>query len=424
MGHYDFQQLLFIVIAPACAVFLVMLLARILPNFSEPSNKAFIFLVLTDMGWLVCNWLEALWPTREGVVLLMQSAYVFIALLPVAWLEYSVRVAGRSPRHAGLRIVALSIIPLVTSVLAFTNAQHNFLWSKLSFSSVLGLPYVHASFGPWFWVHAVYSYVLVAVGALLVLDAYRGLSRNMKQQAWLSVVAVLLPLAYNIMFVTGFLPFIQKDYTSIIFALSAALFAYGSDRLGLFSILPIARSALFDSLKTALFVLNTGGRVLDANKAARDLIGGENPVGKLAGEFKPLELVARSLQKQGQWEADIAVDTPYGRRPHELSCMPIRDSKGRRIGVIVNLHDVAVRYELFKETSSLVTAAIRDPLATADKSLPICSGCGKARGKDNAWAPLAQVLMERYGIQSTHGLCPDCLPRYSSGGGEKPTSLR
>ncbi|HAE22454.1 MAG TPA: hypothetical protein DCG47_09060 [Spirochaetaceae bacterium] len=413
MSIFDFQQLLYIVLAPACGVFLVILLTRVVPNLKDARNRAFLALALADMGWLICNWLEALWPTREGTKLLMQCAYIFIAFLPVAWLEYSLRVAGKVKTPTALRLSALLIIPAITVILAFSNDSHLMLWTQLRFTSVLGLPYLHTSFGPWFWVHAGYSYALVSIGAVLILDAYRGLARTLKKQAWLSLVAVLLPVIYNVAYVTGFLPFIKKDYTSIIFAVSAALFSLASDRYGLFSIVPIARSTLFDSLKTAVFVLSEQGRVLDLNASAKELLKGENPVGTMAGSYKLLELVAKSLEKKGPWEADIAIDTIYGRRPYELSCLPIKDAKGRRIGIIASYHDVAVRYELIKETSSLVSASMKDPLSGADRNLPLCSSCGKARGKDGRWAPLPQVLQDRYGIMATHGLCQECLPRYT-----------
>lgn len=415
MSGLDFQQLLFIVLAPACSVFLVILISRVVTNLKEARNRAFLALVIADMGWLLSNWLEALWPTREGTMLLMKIAYVFIAALPVAWLEYSLATAGKRGRGTAARVAVLLIIPAVTAGMAFTNDYHGLLWSNYSFSRVLGLPFLRAEFGPWFWIHALYSYALVAVGAGLVLDAYRGLARSLKGQAKLSVAAVALPLAYNIAYVTGMLSFIRKDFTSVIFSISAALFAFASDRYGLFSIVPIARSTLFDSLRSAIFVLNDEGRILDANAAARELCPGAEPVGLLAAQVKPLELVARSLSKAGPWEADVAVDTPFGRRPHELSCKPLQDERGRRVGVIVSLHDVAVRYELVKETSALVSASMRDPLTAADRSLPLCSGCHKARGKDGAWKPLPLALQERYGIMVTHGLCPDCLPRYAAG---------
>lgn len=413
MNADDFQQLLYIVLAPASIVFLIVLLMRVAPTLKDDRNRSFFALTIADIGWLIANWLEAVWPTRSGTVLWMQIAFIFITTLPVAWLEYTIRISGRDHHHPAIRIASLSLVPVVTIIIVFTNSYHSMFWSELRFTSVLGMPFIHSDFGPWFWVHAAYSYSLIAVGAVIVIDAYRGLAKNLKNQARLIILAVILPMAYNVAYITGFLPFLRKDFTAIIFAVSATLFAIASDRYGLFSVVPIARSTLFESLGTAVFVLSDSGRVLDANHAAKDMLDGADPVGTSSGEWKPLELVSRSLGKQGPWEADITLDTKYGRRPFELICVPLKTGKDNRIGLLVTLHDVAVRYEMVKETSSMLNAAINENKAMGDRTLPLCSDCGKARTRNGRWAPLPEVMAERFGISVTHGLCPTCLPRYS-----------
>lgn len=54
--------------------------------------------------------------------------------------------------------------------------------------------------------------------------------------------------------------------------------------------------------------------------------------------------------------------------------------------------------------SSLVT---RDRLL-----LPICSGCKKIRDEQNQWKSPDVFFRELLKIQFTHGLCPDCIPKY------------
>ena len=44
--------------------------------------------------------------------------------------------------------------------------------------------------------------------------------------------------------------------------------------------------------------------------------------------------------------------------------------------------------------------------------LPICSGCKKIRDEQNEWKPAEIFFRELLKIQFTHGLCPDCIPKY------------
>lgn len=47
--------------------------------------------------------------------------------------------------------------------------------------------------------------------------------------------------------------------------------------------------------------------------------------------------------------------------------------------------------------------------------LPICSGCRKIRDRHNQWKPAEEFFRELLNIRFTHGLCPDCTPKYFPG---------
>jgi DNA-binding NtrC family response regulator len=46
--------------------------------------------------------------------------------------------------------------------------------------------------------------------------------------------------------------------------------------------------------------------------------------------------------------------------------------------------------------------------------LPICSSCKKIRDKHNQWQSLEKFFLEYLNIHFTHGLCPDCAPKFFS----------
>ncbi|HUE36152.1 MAG TPA: response regulator [Candidatus Acidoferrum sp.] len=48
--------------------------------------------------------------------------------------------------------------------------------------------------------------------------------------------------------------------------------------------------------------------------------------------------------------------------------------------------------------------------------LPICSSCKKIRNKRNEWQPMEGFFLEYLNIRFTHGICPDCVPKYFSVG--------
>lgn len=46
--------------------------------------------------------------------------------------------------------------------------------------------------------------------------------------------------------------------------------------------------------------------------------------------------------------------------------------------------------------------------------LPICSSCKKIRNKKEEWQPMESFFLEYLNIRFTHGICPDCVPKYFS----------
>jgi CheY-like chemotaxis protein len=52
--------------------------------------------------------------------------------------------------------------------------------------------------------------------------------------------------------------------------------------------------------------------------------------------------------------------------------------------------------------------------------LPICASCKKIRNKLNQWQKLEVFFLETLNIHFTHGLCPDCVPKYYLSRGRPP----
>ena len=45
--------------------------------------------------------------------------------------------------------------------------------------------------------------------------------------------------------------------------------------------------------------------------------------------------------------------------------------------------------------------------------IPICAGCKKIRREDKAWEALETYIHDHSHADFTHGLCPDCMAKYT-----------
>jgi hypothetical protein len=80
-------------------------------------------------------------------------------------------------------------------------------------------------------------------------------------------------------------------------------------------------------------------------------------------------------------------------------------------------HEVNERQQLTRERESLITQ-LQENLAkikTLQGLLPICAGCKKIRDADGNWNPVEVYVQARTDARFSHGMCPDCIPKWFPG---------
>lgn len=86
----------------------------------------------------------------------------------------------------------------------------------------------------------------------------------------------------------------------------------------------------------------------------------------------------------------------------------------RQPAALISLNDISDRKAAETERERLI-GELRDALArvkTLDGLLPICAGCKKIRNDQGYWASVESYIEAHSEAQFTHGLCPDCIPKY------------
>ena len=151
--------------------------------------------------WALGAMLEAAAVGKADKILWAMWTYFGIVATPVFWLLFATRFAHRDhwlPRWARW---ALWILPACTLVLVFTNDFHHLIWGEIEFGSDPNtLVYSH---GAWFWLHAVYGYLLLLTGTvLLALGIGRSRSR-LGIQTLLIILGAAVPWLGNILYVAG-----------------------------------------------------------------------------------------------------------------------------------------------------------------------------------------------------------------------------
>jgi PAS domain S-box-containing protein len=300
-----------------------------------PGSRMLALLAASAGIWAFGYGLELASPDPESLRFWVRVQYLGIATTPLVWFLF-VRSYLGDPLSRGAAW-SLAALPILTVLLVWTNDWHGLVHADPRIVSEDGRFRFVPEYGPYFWLHTAYAYALTLLGAgQLLMALWRSPGRYAGQLSAL-VLAALLPLTANLVYVLRLWP--PSDLTPIGFALSALLIAWPRFRYRLLDLVPIACSVVMDSLEDAVLVLDEEERIIDANPAAHRLVGRQSGLlGKrldevFTGRSEVLERY-RALAKPHR-ETIVAAG-----RFFELQFSPL-SSRGRQRGQVVVLRDIS-----------------------------------------------------------------------------------
>ncbi|MBX3602770.1 MAG: diguanylate cyclase [Rubrivivax sp.] len=366
---------------------------------SFPGQHAFVALALAMLGWISFSALEQAATTAPCKATLALLAWPAILAVPPLWalflhqyLQGERRVAALAPR------VLLALPSLLLIAAALSNGQHGLLYGP---DTVLGppragLPRMVWDYGPLFYLAVAVNYAFVMLALALSLRGWRDAGAD-RRAPWPAFVAMMLvPLAANIAYLGFDLRAWGSDPTSLGFAAAALGFALLIRAERLFDVVPLACTILFNELPDPVLVLDDERRVIDANRAAVQLAGGQVTLGRPLAQWPGGGAALAAL-----------LDGAGGERPGELAlggrhwALRLREvgASPRRVGVLLQLQDVTplrqahaqVVQRLAARDAELGEAALRQARLREQALSDPLTGLGNRR-----------ALQERFAEEAAH----------------------
>ncbi len=281
----------------------------------------------------------------------MTPAHVIIPFLVSFLIMTSLALPVRF-RHLGAILLPL---PVATNLLIWTNPFHHlFRIAPRIDKETAAFPILVNDYGPWFYrVHVPFMYLLFFVSVLLLVNAVfsrKGLYRN---QILILLIALLIPLASDIINITGYSPTPNFNLSGILFSVSGLLIAFSLKRQKFLDLMPAARSAFIQSMEDGWIVLDPRGRFQDLNPVAEKMLG--RPAGTLMG--RPAEEFRVSLPA---WQQLLSAT----------------------------------------ENRSVETRKLQG-------MLPICAHCKNIRDDEGYWHQVESYVTRHSDATFSHGICPD-----------------
>ena len=255
--------------------------------------------------WSIGYALELSFASLTRKLLWAQVQYIGITFTAVSWFMFAYVFRNPNVRNLKTMTLLLSIVPLATIIIAFTNNQHGLLWSQTSLVDSGAVPMLSVEYGGWFWIHSAYSYLLILGGIGLFVRTLRLFPNQFRWQSVILILAAATPLMGNALYLAGLSPIPHVDLTPFSFAVSALLIVWGVVRLDLFDITPIARRVIVEGLPDGVILLDLQDRVMDINEMGRRLLGATDldVIGQSLSDL-PTETAKKTSQYQDILEID------------------------------------------------------------------------------------------------------------------------
>ncbi len=292
-------------------------------------------------------WLASTPPAR---LVWLNLTYFGVVTTPGAFFAFAL-VYTRRQQYLSWRVIGLLVIePLLTLILLWTDPWHGlfFAGKRTAASSTI------LDGGPWFWLHVVYSYGLMLVGLVMLVQFYRRASGLYRRQTGTVLFAGLLPWFSNIISLLGLNPWRELDLTPMVFTLTGLIITYSLFRNRLFYIVPIARDMVVETMRDGVVVVDDQQRIVDVNPAALPLLAAASEIHVIG------EPITRFFPAWPQWlEGDdrVLADITIMRanQPHDYYPIisPVSDHTGRRRGHVLVLRDISER----KRTEAALAAS-------------------------------------------------------------------
>lgn len=341
------QYTAYFVLAPLAAIISVGVLLHALQYRASRNMPALAWLMCAVLGWLTCNILDLATFTKAGTLFWAKMGYFFVVSTPLIWARFAFRYTDQYKWLKASRFAWFCIIPLITVILVFTNELHHLIWQVYTFSPVKNVLAIQIQrYGAWFWVNVFQDYLLVLLGAgLIIRQSFKSFNLYRQQSIWL-VIGALIPLIGNAIYVFRLIPGLVQDYTSVMFALAGFAFVIGMTRHQLFNLQPIAREAVIDSMSDAMFALDNQNRIVDLNPAALAIMGMKADVllGKPAGQaFAPWRDMVEQFKNTLEVQTDIVAEYKQQERHYDLRILPLRGRANQLTGRLIVLRDITDR---------------------------------------------------------------------------------
>ncbi len=330
-------------IASAAISLLVALL--IFQRQNVKGGAALALLILEFGFWAGANAVRLSLANPAAQLPWLRMAHAVLVPAPLTFFVFVAQLTDTDRWLTNFNLLLIATEPFLTIFIIATNEAHGLYYTYFRPVMVNGFAEMGWGRGAWFWFNAACSYLFILAATITLVRAVLRAGPLARTQLLTVLIGSLLPwgvYAYDMVSPTAAR---RLELSPLAATASGLIFAYALFRQHLLDIAPVARSLLFEKLGDAALVVDTAGRILDANAAAQQLLQLDRQAyGRTLADVAPrwrdlaeaLDQYAPEAHLELQGRAD-----PAGY--FDVSVISLLDSRGHSNGYLISVRDITRR---------------------------------------------------------------------------------
>lgn len=221
------------------------------------------------------------------------------------------------------KFIAFLFIPFITFLMVLTNDFHHVYYRVFKVDPVLGAPYIHQEIGPWYVVHGLYTFGSMFAAFLLVITRWKETAKVYRVQLLALLFGQFVPMLTAFLYLIGMTP-PGVDPVPMVLWLSSILYLWSINSSRMFTLMPIAKDTIFNSIDDGVIVLDASHRIIEFNEACtrmfpqldRSLLG--------VNIIKAWQEISVDPFPATLKEADASIEFPFNNQIYQVRTSPMQ----------------------------------------------------------------------------------------------------
>lgn len=269
--------------------------------------------------------------------------YFAYCFSPLALITLCMRFTGFDKWLQRKTLWWVLLFPIIIILLVWTDGYHGLVRYNIQLDTSGAFPVISKSYGPAFYVHTAYVYLINTTALILLIKATAYRKVVYRKQAVILLIGVTLIILPNVLYILGLSPAKNIDLTPVSFGPAGGLMAFAIFRYKMFDLVPLARATVIETMDAGVLVLDLQNRILDINPALEKITGVATKLanGRSAADaFGAIPEFSDACKNRNVTHTEFQMIESAKTKIYEAILSPLTDSKGSLLGRLAMVYEI------------------------------------------------------------------------------------